>query len=68
MILQNKIMEAVLGSIILKLSRLAAQEYFGAVNISGYADESAASILETLMCATSGCLFFHFLGYLKTQH
>lgn len=68
MILQNKIMEAMLGSIILRVFCLPAQEYFGAGNISGCADQSAASILETLMCATSGCLFLHFLRYLKTQH
>lgn len=66
--LHNKIMEAMLRSIILTLPFLPAQEYFGAVNVSGYADQPAASILETLMCATSGYLFLHFLRYLKIQH
>lgn len=68
MILQNKIMETVLRSILLRLSCLPAQEHLGAVNVSGCADQSAASILETLMCATSCYLFLHFLRYLKTQY
>lgn len=46
-------MEAMMRSIILRLPCLPAQEYFGAVNDSGYADQPAASILETLMCAIS---------------
>lgn len=68
MILQNKIVEAMLRSIILRLSCLPAQEYFGAVHVSVCADQSAPSILETLMCAPRGYLFLHFLRYLKTQH